>query len=156
MRNGGYFNRTLLFEGSSTRELIKISGKINGIQEYMTHIVEHLQGIDEKLKIANLAIQRSNNSVTAIATIMTISNYETRLIETAHHISDAMNWYASEVNDFVDGIADALDGRLNEKIIPQKQIKGALKSLRESWNIKNWEWFNRKTANNPKIPQFLQ
>ena len=65
--------------------MIIISGKINGIQEDRTHIVEHHQGIDKKLKITDLAIQKLKNSVTAIATELTISNYETRLIETAHH-----------------------------------------------------------------------
>ena len=40
-----------------------------------------------------------------------------------------MNRFAREVDDFVDGITDALAGRLNEKIIPYKQIKEALKSL---------------------------
>ena len=50
----------------------------------MTHIIEHLHGIDEKLKITDLANHRLNNSVMAIATELTISNYETRLIETAH------------------------------------------------------------------------
>lgn len=114
---------SLLYGAFSTRELIKISGKIYGIRGDMTHIVEHLQGIEEKLKITELAIQRLNNSITAIATELTISNYETRLIETAHHVSDAMNQYAREVDGFVDGITDALARRLNEKIIPHSKLK---------------------------------
>ena len=40
-----------------------------------------------------------------------------------------MNRYAKEVDDFVDGITDALAGRLNEKIIPHGQIKDAFKTL---------------------------
>ena len=45
-------------DGFLTRELIKISGKINGIQENITHIVKHLQGIDKRFEITDLAIQR--------------------------------------------------------------------------------------------------
>ena len=94
---------SLLYGGFSTKELIKISGKINGIQEDMTHIVEHLQGIDERLKITDQAIQRLNNSVMTLASELTISNYETRLIETGNHVNEAMNRYGKEVEDFVEG-----------------------------------------------------
>ena len=52
----------------------------------MTHIVEHLQGIDEKLKVTDQSIQRLNNSVMTLANELTISNYETRLIETGNHV----------------------------------------------------------------------
>ena len=63
IRNGSYLNRIPFVWRNSTRELIKISGKINGIQEDMTHIVEHLQGTEETLKINDNAIQRLNNPI---------------------------------------------------------------------------------------------
>ena len=89
----------------------------------MTHIVEHLQGIDEKLKITGQAIQRLNNSVMTLANELTISNYETRLIETGHHVNDAMSRYAKEVEDFVDGVTEALAGRLNKKIFHMVKLR---------------------------------
>lgn len=102
----------------------------------MTHIIEHPQGIDKKLKITDLAIQRLNILVTFLATELIVSNYGTRLIENALHVSDAMNRYAKEVDDFVDGITDALAGILNEKIIPYGQIKDALKTLQTNLEVR--------------------
>ena len=52
---------SFICRGVSKRELIKISGNINGIQEDMTHIVEHLQDLYERLKTIDLAIQILNN-----------------------------------------------------------------------------------------------